>query len=175
MTSVATEGLPDRGRGRPTVVHTGLGVLAAILAPPIVMTLVLLITSEPDGISTIKAMLSLFEFNMVTALLTVPATLLYGLPAICIFRARGWHDWPRHALAGFAIGSLAGVPISVITMDLSSDVSEFFGASAFFAAFGVLSAIVYWIIVYGRNRALWLSGTMGLGVILLWIFWHFSR
>ena len=174
MTSASTEIEPDTSQGDVTFGRIALGVFAAVLAPAIVFSLLMLLEEFPAaedlGAMKMIALPGVFAFGLVlTAVFTVPAAFVFGLPTIAVFRRLlNWHDWPRHAAAGALIGALVGSLISS-AFPRSEDA---IGVMLAFTAAGIFSITMYWITVYGRNRKLLLTGTMALGLLFFWILTH---
>lgn len=148
----------DEGDGRPrpalTAWRFALGVLLAPFTPSLVMTpLALIYAGGGQGLKSSYALL--VTWVEVSAVFTVPATLVLGLPLFFVFRWRGWTYWRQFALGGGALGLIVLV----------------YAPPLVFLACGVLSgsvaALTLWLSAYGERRALKLAGAAGLLCVLL--------
>jgi hypothetical protein len=87
-----------------------------------------------------------FWFFM-TAIFTVPLTILLAVPLFCLWRRR--ITFWRCVFAGLAIGIVGAVIFLVTTNPLAA-----LNSSPLLIVAGVLSSLVFWVIAVWRNAAL---------------------
>ena len=146
----------DRGAtpGRPglKVWRVMLGfVLAPIVPGFVIVPLLSIATGEGTGLGEIFEVLA--GWTMMAAFLTVPATLLLGVPLFFVFRWRGWVGWRAFAWGGAAVGLLAGGFLA----------APFLIAGAVLS--GTVGALTLWVCAFGDRKAVRLCGAV-LGLLL---------
>jgi hypothetical protein len=161
-----------------------LGLAFAIIAPGLALTTAYLIVGPllaggvtaltdlawPEDFKELGLILGVFTYA--TSLVTLPATVCFGLPLLAWFLHRGWVDWSRHALAGATAGALCWLIVVFWLFarhgkDSINQGGEVFAFLVLFSGCGALSASAYWVVSFGERRILALVATLCTLVVVL--------
>ena len=95
-------------------------------------------------------LLSSKDFSVYVAITTIPATLVFGLPAFLWMKRKDWLVWWAFLLAGLIGGIIcAGCWVAVI-----GEPTGLITGIPFMGALGVIHSMAFWLISIWRNPGL---------------------
>jgi len=88
------------------------------------------------------------------ATITVPITLLAGVPLFLFLRNRGWLGLWKTVGAGAAAGILASTPFAFTDWYKFTDWYAFIFVASYFVPVGAMHALIFWFVAVYRNEFL---------------------
>jgi len=128
-----------------------VGFLVAMVMPCIALaTLLFVLESRGEGLLAFMTFLPLSVlFGLVISL---PATLIFGLPLFWFFRRYAWNQWWQYLLGGTLAGLVTGLILSL-------------SGAVLFGVLGALAALSLWFVLFASRQSL--AVVAGLMMVIL--------